>query len=625
MDSLCQIIDAALVPDEIFVEIFRYLSVQSRKNIRLTCHRFYKLCDDSLIQADEVIILYQNDIIVRALYCLSAGSRTIQNIEFDKVHLRIEAILFFFELQGSYIRSLVFKDCFFDPGTLKSIIELCVNLRSIALECTSNNHAHVLNDFKMLERNLIVRNEITDLTLNLVNHHEYLSNRQFLRFFDIFPNIKKLNLKIPVGLVYCNMIRVAINSLFSFSCVYDQLLILANQLEILRIDFGCEVLFKSKSAETLNNIMNIRMKNLKEFSMKWIYSLTDVSIMSRSLLFEKLSRFDCTIIFKPTDAAESVSIFLQRLLKCTPLRSLSLVHYPIPMDRELFETFVKSKLISLRVKYRCPIFGGRNLTNFHRSSLENTLRPNYCLQYFSINDRCNLNSLFTTFFRNLTHLEISEVHNDVLQSIFHHDTRIQSLHIENYYRGDSFKELSYFQQWLRLEEETINRELKYLTYLEIFEDECSFTKFLSSEFSFPNLKSLYICILYNTFKEEQLWPLIRKLPKLEDLTLEVACATHFPQWLALFEDLSNLRNFHIRDNITGLNGFSEFFANSEYVQLFNVLPSLRSILHDKSYRANAYMYYYYDVTTKTVVGKTDLDTLIRPNFNRFVQFNSIQI
>ncbi|KAK7604492.1 hypothetical protein V9T40_005678 [Parthenolecanium corni] len=618
MDSVGQIIDTTMVLDEVFVEIFRYLPLQDRKSIRLTCHRFYKLCDDPLIQAGEVFILHGNAITISALHCLSMSTRKIHNIKFDYVNLQIEAIHAFFEQQGTHVRSLVFEGCSFEPRSMKCMIEFCVNLRSIALVRVGPN---IVNDFKILDTNSIVCNKVTDLTLDLTNAAD-LSNRQFLRFFDIFPKIKKLNLNMSLNMAnnQCSKIYsdVVSDSPLSFSCICDRLLALANQLEILKLNFGHK--FLSKSIEPLINISNIRMKNLKELSLQSIKFSPDISIMPGSLLFEQLTSFHCGIKFESTDALYSVSIFLQHLLKSTPLRSLFLVNYPIPIDRELFQTLVKSKLMNLDLSF---VFGDQ--IDFHPSSLESTLVPNYSLQHFYNIDILGhpLTLLLATYFRNLRHMLFAYVdNNDVIESLLFHLTHIRCLYLADCRDLSSCTEHPCFQQLLQSEGRTIDREFKRLARLAIIGAQYSLTMFLLSEFSFPNLKSLHLDNIHlrdHEIKVEQLWQLIQKLPELEYLCVCLVSPfpINFPQLLALFGNLHKLRHFNLEDYTSvfsrDYSGINSLFTASEYVQLFNLLPSLRSVRHLKNPSGGTALYHY-DVTTKTVIDVANQSPSIRNDF-----------
>lgn len=316
-----------------------------------------------------------------------------------------------------------------------------------------------------------------------------------------------------------------------------------------------------------------------------------------------------------------------------------MVDYSIPVDRKLFQALVKSKLTILKLDFDIPHFQSNSLISFEPSSLENTLKPNYSLRYVSAyypKVGWKLNLLFATYCRSLRHLQFFEVDGDVLHIRFNYETKICSLSIRNYTHSVTnceifFKEFLNFQRWLQLENVTTNRELKYptqfeyLANLEICDYKYSLTRYLLNELSFPNLKSLTIRIIHadQEIMEEQFRQVLQKLPELEYLKLDGNFVSNFPQWLALFEGLSKLRHFYMRDRDSRENtpSTNSYFAPSEYFQLFDVLPSLCSVLHERNYYfdlADNYALYNYDVTKKTVLNMAEQSPSVRQNCYAFI-------
>lgn len=574
------------VPNEIFLHIFKNLPLEDRRSIRCTCRRFYELCNDFFIQTTEFFVLYGIPNPVSALDCLSRTSRRIPNIILSRMRLDAEIVSPFFEQQGAYVRSLVLMDCSFYPGALKTMIEYCVNLNNFVLDFRSGNQRmrDALDDFDDLETNSVVRDSVTGFSLIMQSVCWWISNRTIFDIFAVFPKIKKLNLKIPVGdknefLRARQLFHETSKHFFTYACIYDRLLALADQLEVLKLNFGCRI---------PGDIFNVRMKNLKQLSWFSDDGKPDISFIQNSCLFEKLTHFNCSVCIPSSYIAhESELLFFQRLLQFTPLRTLSITS-TIFMGRKLFQALVASKLIGLHIY---GVSEGMDLWSTYDP--QNTLSPNYHLQHLVI-DKCDRKWTlrFATYFRNLKRLKFDELHHSVLWNIFKDQTQIFELHL----RDLTGRELSYFQDWLR-EKEPISRELKYLTELRIAEKKYSLTEFLLGEFVFPRLKSLYINIqILDESTELQLCYLISKLPKLESLTLDLPTKMNFSQ-RPLFQGLPKLRHFHFMNDDSA-------FTLSEYRQLFHVFPSLRTIAHvnrDGPWFQYGSRYYFYDVIEKTVV------------------------
>jgi len=122
-----------VLPDEIWFQIFaHYLPLDDRKNIRLTCRHFYDVCNDTRIQGKEEFVFQGDLIAVAAILSLSNCSRKVWNIKLSYVN-DVRTTLAFFNKQGTFVRSLVFEECEFNHGVLKSLIEECINLCSTSL------------------------------------------------------------------------------------------------------------------------------------------------------------------------------------------------------------------------------------------------------------------------------------------------------------------------------------------------------------------------------------------------------------------------------------------------------------------------------------------------------------
>ena len=167
----------------------------------------------------------------------------IWNIELNTVHLMDDSILSFFKKQEVKMRSLILNNYTVAPGLLKSIIESCENLVEFSLSFSSHFKTYcaytdklaiVFNDFKALQESGIICQSVTNFTFqfNILEHNDpifTLTNKKFLDFFAVFPNVKKLDLTFLVNSSYnCNQFstvfsNVKLDKQLSFSCIYYQL------------------------------------------------------------------------------------------------------------------------------------------------------------------------------------------------------------------------------------------------------------------------------------------------------------------------------------------------------------------------------------------------------------------
>lgn len=109
--------------------------------------------------------------------------------------------------QGAKVRSLKLFDCGSAPGLMSNIIEYCENLREFPLSFSSKWYEYIdwdlgnalITDFDVLMNKGIVNENVTNFTLYVNEHLCYygvalISNKKFLDFFVVFPNIRVLDL-----------------------------------------------------------------------------------------------------------------------------------------------------------------------------------------------------------------------------------------------------------------------------------------------------------------------------------------------------------------------------------------------------------------------------------------------
>lgn len=596
------------LPDEIWCQIFGCLPLDARKNVRLTCRRFYESCNNIRLLKDEEIVINGNLNTGNPFQQLSSSHRKLWNIKLNRVQIT-HTISSFFEKQGGNIRSLTLYKCKFTPGSLRTIIEHCKTIHSISLVlsyCDEDKYyQYVFDDFEALGNNSFTCDDVTDLTLN-IHRNSCISNRIFLQMFLLFPNVRRVDLEFEVGEKFNQLSRmgghVMSNSNFNFSCIYNRILAMRNQLEKLRLHFSFYRHQSGLSIQILNKITEIEMKNLKELSLNWINS-SAVFAENPFLGFKSLTQFDCDFGYNLT---AQVSPLLELLLSTiTELRSLALRAFYFSMSKECFAALVRSKLVALNIETI-------RAANFELPSLEieNDLAPNYTLKHLNIDaEHRDLFVLFPTYFRRLEHIKFPEVHNGILQNIFEYQTNLHSLKLYNgneyhdWYPDCPFIEYGTFQQYLQNGDPSQCRDLRYLTHLDIVEDKLCLTNFLLGEFKFPKLKSLSISVMLERKENEQFWQIIQKMQQLEYLKLKLQFAMSIQQWLVLFRALSELRHIYIQD-------MAKSFDSLEYRQFFNVRPCLQTVIHNSTK-------YFYDITTNTIEDTQDTFDLNRRRLHPF--------
>lgn len=590
--------------DEIWSQIFSRLPLEARKNVRLTCHRFYKTCNSIRLLQCEQLVLNGNLNASNPLQQLASSRRKLWNIKLNRVQVT-PAFYSFFQHQGAKIRSLVLHKCRFTPGSLRTILEHCKNIRSFCLVLSYGDEDQlyqvIFDDFKALQNGSFICN-VTDLTLK-IHRNGCLSNRIFLQIFSLFPNVEQLDLEFEVGEKFSQLSKICghvmSNAHFDFSCIYDQILVMRNQLEKLRLHFSVNRPPAGLSIQTLNMITEIEMKNLKQLSLNWITSLTEFPT-NPFLGFQSLTQFDCVF---GNNSTTQVSPLLELLLSTiTGLRSLTLRAFYFHLSQEAFEALVTSKLVALTIETV-------KAADFEMSSIS-TLASNYTLQHLFMDaEHRDLFVMFPTYFRSLQHIKFPEVHNGILRNIFKHQTNLRSLKLYNgneyhdWYPNCPFIEYVTFQQYLYNADLSQYGRLRHLTHLDIVEDKLCLTNFLLAEFEFPNLRALSISVMLERQENERFWQIIRKMQQLEYLKLRVQFAMSTQQWLVLLQELSKLRHIYIQDR-------AKLFDSLEYHQFFEQRSSLQTVTHNSAK-------YFYDITTDTIGDTRDT---FDPNHRRLHPF-----
>lgn len=130
---------------------------------------------------------------------------------------------------------------------------------------------NAIDDFKSLEIDGIVCETVTSFTLKQLNdvsynHMNTLTNRSFLRFFNVFPNIRNLAVIIEEENRFDQFYTphfsdVMSDTKFSFTPIYHQLSKMRQQLENLTLHIHYHLII---DVQIWKKVSEIQFENLKE-------------------------------------------------------------------------------------------------------------------------------------------------------------------------------------------------------------------------------------------------------------------------------------------------------------------------------------------------------------------------
>lgn len=137
----------------------------------------------------------------RVVELLNGSKRSVFKLHIDGVHFVDDFVLLFFQKHGSKVHSLSFEDCRIPAQLLEDILLECTALRSFSF-ITSESFAPLVlfDDFRIFETKSIVLKDVTSFTLVLEQMlPQYMDDATFRRFISIFPNVKRLDIRISIS------------------------------------------------------------------------------------------------------------------------------------------------------------------------------------------------------------------------------------------------------------------------------------------------------------------------------------------------------------------------------------------------------------------------------------------
>lgn len=231
-------------------------------------------------------------------------------------------------------------------------------------------------------------------------------------------------------------------------------------------------------------------------------------------------------------------------------------------------------------------------------NLDKSFLPNYTLKhlYLDSNSCCHLPKI-TKYFRGLETLVNYEVCATTVDNIFKYQRQLRRLALINDHKSDfSSRNLSTLckssTQWF--EEENLEPYCN-LTHLSLEDCPClALVKSILCKFALPNLVSFTLSVkikksrtVNSNFNTDQFWQIVQKFTQLEYIYLDTEWKTvpSFEQWSTVFCALPNLHHFYcLGYTIGNLQERKQLinFNDSEYRKLFQMYPSLRTIVHHRT-------------------------------------------
>lgn len=588
--------DVEKIPEEVWSMVFTYLTFEDRKSVRLTCRHFYDACNQVNFQKSETIAFYNDFIDVNAvLQCLADSKRKLWNIKLKMVPLVDPSIASFFSIQGPNVQSLILDRCIWVPGILRDIIKSCVNLRNFVLLFDHEFPMHVqawkciVDDFRSLQKDGIVCENVVSFTLQYEHTKPYsrisnwyhsrpkslVTNENLLLFFDVFPNIKDLNMTLCVSYNFnqlsTNSSDIMSSQVLSLSCIHFLVSKMRYQLEKLKLRFIHDVTRLYLCLQLFTEISVIQFDKLKEFALNG-NNVWDTKVENPLLTFKNLTHFDCHILY---ETSIDISDFIQLLLNTASELSVLTIRVckEFRISNACLRALVNSKLTTLN------IYNSGLLFHHHPPIITDPLKgsylaPNHSLKHFRIY-AFEIHSdelLFYEYFRSLQTLVLELVNEDVLHHLIKYQRHLVRLILHSQEPVFWYSLL----RWFKNENLSSYRCREHLVHLHITESSSyDLTTFLLNELEFPVLKTLTMDFCTCRFEEfELLWRSILKLCRLECLMISWSFETSLPRWLTLLKALPKLRYVHIWDRC-----HLSLLSDSEYRQFFRVNSSLRLFVH----------------------------------------------
>lgn len=186
---------------QILTEIFLYLELPDRKNVRSSCKSFYDACN-------RIPIISKEKLVLRGCYCIRDITKTLLLCQYLKLNLEFQGLLLFTLREeiwircGATIHSLTIHHCSVGEKVLKNVIIHCRNLKHLEMRwhvCDSLKSMlsglESMKPFEELIKENVIHNKLETFMVHIDNKSIWASIIE--KIFVIFPNLKTF------GALYC--------------------------------------------------------------------------------------------------------------------------------------------------------------------------------------------------------------------------------------------------------------------------------------------------------------------------------------------------------------------------------------------------------------------------------------
>lgn len=192
--------DRSIVPILIlcyFIQVFKFLPLEGRKNVRRTCRLWNEVCNHPIITKFEKFVFRTEQEDLRRLASYIVKCRKIRaHIEFQDLQVwKLSPIVW--ESHGERILSLHLYDCRITDSTIRNIILCCTNLTSLCIQVPDFRYRDVnFVDSRVFCRELVL-DELIERKIERRNLHTFqffvpahVPNDYFRKIFLIYLCIR---------------------------------------------------------------------------------------------------------------------------------------------------------------------------------------------------------------------------------------------------------------------------------------------------------------------------------------------------------------------------------------------------------------------------------------------------
>lgn len=397
------------------LEIFSYLPLSERKNVRLVCWEWYRAVSHQSILKTEKLVCVREQDKKRIFNFLTKMEHIRPNLEFHGLPIDRTSARFW-RKRGDLIQSLTFVKCKFTPKAAKLVIDHCDLMKELSIRGCSGFFS--CNVFDCCTKKKLARNSLESLRIeNDVDINDYI----FDQIFRVYSQVKSIALTLVNDRYYDAVYRNVYfkkaglpspvyqsKDIFSHSAIYEKL---KNSSQLIQ-DFEYAEIDRDVSHMHNLNFFAAVSRN-PDLKLRKIYfcpsSFNIPSQIALNTFFARQDQLEHVVLKKNHYSNHFCSLLLSN---CVNLRYLELVDSNVNQDgnehalesitlcQNVLDKILSSKLSTLKLHFDFQF----ELSEVVSSVENRTLR---CL---SVNSSClfSRNILaFVEVFRTLTCLNLS--------------------------------------------------------------------------------------------------------------------------------------------------------------------------------------------------------------------------